>query len=67
MNNIWNLENHIGKTALIDEYGNRMTYDILNSEALNLIERIGHRCLVFSLCRNEIGSVLQWNLHIYSI
>ena len=64
MNNIWNLRQHKGKTALIDEFGNRMTYDVLNSEACILSEKIGHRCLVFSLCRNEIGSVLGYTSFI---
>ena len=49
MGKIWKLENHKGKTAFIDEFGGQMTYDVLNSEAYVLAERIGHRCLVFSL------------------
>ena len=57
---IWNLEDHKGKIALIDEFDNQVTYDVLNSEARVLAEIIGHRCLVFSLCRNEIGSVLGY-------
>ncbi len=60
MGKIWNLEHHKDKTALIDEFGGQMTYDVLNSESSVLAERIGHRCLVFSLCRNEIGSVLGY-------
>ena len=64
MNKIWDLRQHKGKTALIDEFGNQMTYDVLNSEACILSERIGHRCLVFALCRNEIGSVLGYTAFI---
>lgn len=64
MSKIWNLEEHKGKTALIDEFGNHMSYDVLNAEAFVLAERIGHRCLVFSLCRNEIGSVLGYTAFI---
>lgn len=64
MSYIWDLQQHKGKTALIDEFSNQMTYDVLNSEANNLCERIGHRCLVFSLCRNEIGSVLGYTAFI---
>lgn len=60
MGKIWNLEDHKGKIALIDEFDNQVTYDVLNSEARVLAEIIGHRCLVFSLCRNEIGSVLGY-------
>ncbi|MBR5166502.1 MAG: AMP-binding protein [Salinivirgaceae bacterium] len=64
MSKIWNLLQHKGKIALIDEFGNQMTYDVLNSEASNLFERIGRRCLVFLLCRNEIGSVLGYTAFI---
>ena len=64
MNRIWNLEKYKGNTALIDEFGNQMTYDVLNSEAYTLAEKIGRRCLVFSLCRNEIGSVLGYTAFI---
>lgn len=64
MNRIWDLEQHKGKTALQDEYGNSMTYDVLNSEARILADRIGHRCLVFALCRNEIGSVLGYTAFV---
>ena len=64
MSMIWNLEDHRGKIALVDEFGNQMTYDALYSEALRLVEKIGHRCLVFSLCRNEIGSVLGYSAFV---
>ena len=64
MSKIWDLQQHKGKTALIDELGNQMNYDVLNSEANILSERIGHRCLVFALCRNEIGSVLGYTAFI---
>lgn len=64
MGKIWDLQQHKGKTALIDEFGNQMTYDVLNSEANILSERVGHRCLVFALCRNEIGSVLGYTAFI---
>ena len=64
MGKIWNLEDHKGKTAVIDEFGNQVTYDVLNSEACVLSNIIGHRCLVFLLCRNEIGSVLGYTAFI---
>ena len=60
MNKIWNLTQHQDKLALLDEYGKSMTYAQLCSEASMLAEKIGHRCLVFSLCRNEIGSVIGY-------
>lgn len=64
MNKIWDLEQHKGKMALLDEFGNSMTYDVLNSEAHLLAEHIGHRCLVFSLCSNVIGSILGYTAFV---
>ena len=60
MDRIWNLEQYAEKTALIDEFGNRLTYGELDSESRRLAEQVGKRCLVFCLCRNEIGSVLGY-------
>lgn len=64
MGKIWNLKEHKRKYALIDEYGNSMTYGALHREARILADRIGHRCLVFALCRNEMGSVLGYTSFI---
>jgi len=64
MGKIWDLKKHSGKTALLDESGISLTYDVLNTEANILAEKIGHRCLVFSLCRNEIGSVIGYTAFI---
>lgn len=64
MNKIWDLEKHRGKTALLDELGNAVTYDDLNAEADALAEKIGRRCLVFVLCRNAIGSVLGYTAFV---
>ena len=60
MGKIWNLEQYKGKLAVVDENGNSLTYDLLESEAYSLAETIGRRCLVFCLCRNEIGSILGY-------
>lgn len=60
MNRIWNPEAHAGRTALIEESGERMTYAELHTEAGALAEAAGHRCLVFCLCRNTAGSVLGY-------
>lgn len=64
MGRIWDLGKFRDNTALIDEFGNTMTYGVLNSEAYILAEKVGHRCLVFSLCRNEIGSVIGYTAFI---
>ena len=60
MEKIWELSRFKENTAVQDEYGNKLTYGELNSEATRLVERVGGRCLVFSLCRNEIGSVIGY-------
>ena len=64
MNKIWNLEDHKGKIALLDEAGISMTYDMLNLETNKMVDKIGHRCLVFILCRNEIGSVMGYTAFV---
>lgn len=60
MGKIWNLGQFGASIAIIDENGVRVTYDLLNSEAGILAEKAGRRCLAFSLCKNEIGSVLGY-------
>lgn len=60
MKKIWNLEQFKGNKAIIDEYGNELSYDLLISETDNLANSIGGRCLVFCLCQNEIGSILGY-------
>ncbi len=54
------MEQYAGRTALADEYGNMLTYDLLKAEAYILAEQVGKRCLIFCLCRNEIGSILGY-------
>lgn len=57
MNKIWKLEEHREKTALLDEYGVKLSYNDLASESAHLVKMVGRRCLVFCLCKNEIGSI----------
>ena len=60
MQKIWNLEQFKEKIAIKDEFGKTVTYNELNSESKKLAEKVSSRCLVFSLCRNEIGSILGY-------
>ena len=60
MGQIWDLGRFESNTAIADEYGNFLTYGQLNVEAEKIARQIGRRCLVFSLCRNEIGSVVGY-------
>ncbi len=64
MTKIWNLEKYADHIALIDEFGESLTYGQLNEKASVLAETIGHRCLVFSLCSNTIGSVIGYTAFI---
>lgn len=60
MGRLWDLERFGDNTALIDEYGGQLTYAQLNDAANALADAVGRRCLVFSLCGNEIGSVIGY-------
>ncbi len=60
MGRIWNFSRFKDRTALLDEFGNAITYGMLESETTELAEKVGRRCLVVCLCRNEIGSILGY-------
>lgn len=60
MDKIWDLAKYAENIALIDENNVSVTYNQLNTEATSLAKIMKKRCLVFSLCNNEIGSVLGY-------
>lgn len=64
MGKIWSFEKYKENTALLDENNVSVSYMELDSAATILAEVIGHRCLVFVLCRNEIGSALGYTAFI---
>lgn len=57
---IWDFPAFGDSIAITDEFSNIVTYQQLNIEADILASVIGRRCLVFLLCRNEIGSVVGY-------
>ncbi|MBQ6334430.1 MAG: AMP-binding protein [Erysipelotrichaceae bacterium] len=57
---IWDLNKYAENKALIDDSGNSLSYSDLHEETDILYRKIGRRCLVFSLCQNEIGSVVGY-------
>lgn len=57
---IWDFEKFGDRDAVIDEYGNRITYKSLIAESKKISNIIGERCLVLILCKNEIGSVIGY-------
>ena len=68
---MWNLNRFKNNTALLDENGQSVTYGQLDENSKKLADIIGERCLVFSLCRNSIGSAVGYvafvNHHIASV
>ena len=60
MNRIWDFSPFAGNTALLDEFGESMTYGQLEAEGKDLAKAVGGRCLAFILCRNALGSVLGY-------
>ena len=60
MSESWDLERFADNIALKDENGRSVTYGTLVEETDRIAESVGQRCLVFSLCRNEIGSVVGY-------
>lgn len=64
MSESWDLERFADNIALKDENGQSVTYGSLVEETDRIAESVGQRCLVFSLCRNEIGSVVGYTAFI---
>ena len=60
MEKIWDLERYNNNLAIIDEFENQLSYYDLYAISNELANKVGNRCLVFSLCRNEIGSLLGY-------
>lgn len=60
MKKIWEFEKHAENTALIDDKGQSVTYRMLKEASDSVAELIEERSLVFSLCSNEIGSVVGY-------
>lgn len=61
---MWNFEKFYGKTAIIDEFGNKLSYEKLDKKGRELAQAIDKRCLVFSLCQNTMGAVLGYTAFV---
>lgn len=57
---MWDLNRFSKNYAIIDEFGNSLTYSDLSEQSKVLFNQINNRCLVFVLCSNAIGSVLGY-------
>ena len=54
---MWNFKEYGEKTAIIDDAGNMVSYSELEDFGEEIAQKVGRRCVVFSLCTNTIGSV----------
>lgn len=61
---MWDFKQYYNYAAIIDENGNSLTYRELNDENDEIINLIGHRCLVFCLCTNTIGAIVGYTAFI---
>ncbi len=57
---MWDLKKYGSRIAVKDEFGNSLSYLELDNKANNIASIVSKRCLVFSLCRNEIGSLVGY-------
>ena len=57
---MWNLKKYTYNIAVITENGNRITYEDFEKYCIRLTDNIGTRCLIFNLCRNEIGALVGY-------
>ena len=57
---MWKLNKFGNNIAVITESGEKITYEKLNTYCCELTDKIGKRCLVFNLCKNEIGSLVGY-------
>ncbi len=53
-------QQHTNSTAAIVDSGERLTYGELERFADELFSKINHRCLVFCLCENSLGSLIGY-------
>lgn len=61
---VWNFEQYKNNLAVITDQGEMLTYSQLMTENDRLIANIPERCLVFSLCKNTLGSFIGYTSFI---
>lgn len=57
---MWNFSGFENKLALLDDGGRQLTYEQLEVVSNEMANAIGTRCLVFSMCKNTIGSIVGY-------
>ncbi len=61
---MWDFDKYQSRLAIVDEFGNGLTYKALKEENERIIRSIEKRCLVFCLCTNTIGSIAGYTAFI---
>jgi long-chain acyl-CoA synthetase len=57
---MWNFTKFSNNLAVVTENGGRLTYKELGHYCNELSYQINHRCLVFNLCSNTLGSLVGY-------
>ena len=57
---MWNFEETQDTIAAVDDSGTALSYRALQDEGRKLAKHTDGRCLVFSLCRNDLGSLIGY-------
>ena len=57
---MWNLDKYKNNIAVITEEGKKISYARFSEYCKSLTDNIKGRCLVFNLCRNEIGALVGY-------
>lgn len=57
---MWDLIKFRDRIAVIDEYGNRFSYQKIQEDCVDFFKQINHRCLVMIFCTNTIGSLVGY-------
>lgn len=61
---MWKFERFGDSVAIVAEDGLKVTYAELSEAGRKIAGVVGHRCLVFSFCKNEPGSVIGYSAFV---
>lgn len=61
---MWDFGKYKNNLAVVDEFGNQLTYQELKEENGRIAASIGKRGLVFCLCTNSIGSIAGYTAFV---
>ena len=57
---MWNFDGFGKSSALLEDSGAELNYNVLADQTRDLFSVVGRRCLVFCFCTNTIGSVIGY-------